>query len=335
MRRPGRLAILTVLIAIPPAAANAGEKVKLEGYAEWRQGELLVVEGQRVHVSRQTRFKGKGRAQGFYSIPLGYEVEVEGERRADGVVEARKLEARPNGSALFESDLRDAFDQTEASWRRRGRVFEVAGDGRPVVLGALKESGPEVRRVRRITDRLIPPYASPGDFRVYVVENDEWNAMAAPNGSIYVYSGLLRDMDDDEVAIILGHELVHATHEHSRKQFRKQIWIQLAALGALGLAEGAIDNDTHRAVVQVLTMIGASAWSSGYGRDHEDQADRVGLRYANEGGFDVTKGPRLWNRFAQKYGSQSKALNFFFGNHSVARDRERNLSRELALNYVH
>jgi Zn-dependent protease with chaperone function len=335
MRRPGRLAILTVLIAIPPAAANAGEKVKLEGYAEWRQGELLVVEGQRVHVSRQTRFKGKGRAQGFYSIPLGYEVEVEGERRADGVVEARKLEARPNGSALFESDLRDAFDQTEASWRRRGRVFEVAGDGRPVVLGALKESGPEVRRVRRITDRLIPPYASPGDFRVYVVENDEWNAMAAPNGSIYVYSGLLRDMDDDEVAIILGHELVHATHEHSRKQFKKQIWIQLAALGALGLAEGAIDNDTHRAVVQVLTMIGASAWSSGYGRDHEDQADRVGLRYANEGGFDVTKGPRLWNRFAQKYGSQSKALNFFFGNHSVARDRERNLSRELALNYVH
>jgi Zn-dependent protease with chaperone function len=335
MRRPGRLAILTVLIAIPPAAANAGEKVKLEGYAEWRQGELLVVEGQRVHVSRQTRFKGKGRAQGFYSIPLGYEVEVEGERRADGVVEARKLEARPNGSALFESDLRDAFDQTEASWRRRGRVFEVAGDGRPVVLGALKESGPEVRRVRRITDRLIPPHASPGDFRVYVVENDEWNAMAAPNGSIYVYSGLLRDMDDDEVAIILGHELVHATHEHSRKQFKKQIWIQLAALGALGLAEGAIDNDTHRAVVQVLTMIGASAWSSGYGRDHEDQADRVGLRYANEGGFDVTKGPRLWNRFAQKYGSQSKALNFFFGNHSVARDRERNLSRELALNYVH
>jgi Zn-dependent protease with chaperone function len=335
MRRPWRLTVLSVLIAIPPIAVRAGEKVKLDGYAEWRQGNLLVVEGQRVEVSRQTRFKGKGRAQGFYSIPLGYEVEVEGERRGDGVVAARKLEARPNGSALFEGDLRDAFDQTEASWRQRGRVFEMAGDGRPVVLGALKESGPEVRRVRRITDRLMPPYASPGDFRVYVVENDEWNAMAAPNGSIYVFSGLLRDMDDDEVAIILGHELVHATHEHSRKQFKKQIWIQLAALGALGLAEGAIDDDTHRAVVQVLTMIGASAWSSGYGRDHEDQADRVGLRYAYEGGFDVRKGPRLWNRFAEKYGGQNKALNFFFGDHSVAQDRERNLSRELALNYTH
>ena len=41
----------------------------------------------------------------------------------------------------------------------------------------------------------------------------------------------------------------------------------------------------------------------------------------------------LWRRFAEKYGEQNKALNFFFGNHSVARDRERNLNRELALNY--
>lgn len=335
MRRPRLAAVLSLLIALVPAWVLAGEDVKLDGYAEWRQGQLLVVEGQRVQVSRQTRFKGKGRARDYYSIPLGYEVKVEGERLPDGTVAARKLEAKPNGSAMFEDDLRAAFDETEASWRQRGRVFEMAGDGRPVVLGKLKESGPEVRRVRRITDRLIPPYDSPGDFRVYVVENDEWNAMAAPNGSIYVYSGLLEDMDDDEVAIILGHELVHATHEHSRKQFKKQIWIQLAALGALGLAESTIDNDTHRAIAQVLTMIGVSAWSSGYGRDNEDQADRVGLRYAYEGGFDVTKGPALWERFARKYGEQSKTLNFFFGDHSVAKDRERNLSRELALNYTH
>jgi len=329
------LMLAALLLALVPFPASAGEKVKLDGYAEWRQGDLLIVEGQRVSVTRQTRFKGRGRARDFYSIPLGYEVEVEGERQGDGSVAARKMEARPNGTAMFEGDLRQAFDQTEASWRQRGRVFEMAGDGRQVVLGKLEESGPRVRRVRRITDRLIPPYANPGDYRVYVVDNDDWNAMAAPNGSIYVYSGLLRDMDDDEVAIVLGHELVHATYEHSRKQFKKQIWIQLAALGALTLADGTIDNDTHSAVVQVLTVIGASAWSSGYGRDHEDQADRVGLRYAYEGGFDVRKGPQLWNRFARKYGDQSKALNFFFGDHSVAKDRERNLTRELALNYTH
>lgn len=157
--------------------------------------------------------------------------------------------------------------------------------------------------------------------------------MAAPNDSMYVFSGLLADMDDDEVAIILGHELAHATHEHSRKQFKKDMLIQLAALGVAAVAEETVKNEKGRVVLQVAALLGASAWQSGYGRGHEDQADRVGLRYANEGGFDVRKGPALWNRFAKKYGDSPKLLNFFFGDHSVAQDRAKNLTRELALNY--
>jgi Zn-dependent protease with chaperone function len=200
-------------------------------------------------------------------------------------------------------------------------------------MGALRQTGPEVDRVRRITAQLVPPYLAPGDFRVYVVDNKEWNAMAAPNRSIYVFSGLLRDMDDDEVAVVLGHELAHATHEHSRKQFKKQIWVQLAALGVIGVAEGTIDDKTKRLIVESLAVIGALAWQNGYGRSHEDQADRVGLRYAHAGRYDVRKGPGLWNRFAGKYGDSNKAVNFFFGSHSVAKARAANLERELRLNY--
>lgn len=159
--------------------------------------------------------------------------------------------------------------------------------------------------------------------------------MAAPNDSIYVFSGLLKDMDDDEVAIVLGHELAHATHEHSRKSFKKTMLIQLAALGVVAVAEESIKDQNKRAVLQVATLLGASAWVSGYGRAHEDQADRVGLRYASEGGYDVNKGPGLWNRFAEKYGNSSKFINFFFGDHSVAEARSRNLAREIALNYAH
>jgi predicted Zn-dependent protease len=165
-----------------------------------------------------------------------------------------------------------------------------------------------------------------------VIDNKEWNAMAAPNRSIFVFSGLLRDMDDDEVAIVLGHELVHATHEHSRRQYKKDMFIQLAAAG-IAVAARDIDDKRKRAIVQIAALLGASAWVNGYGRSHEDQADRVGLRYASEGGYAVRKGPVLWNRFAAKYGSGSKVANFFFGNHSVAKDRARNLERELKLNY--
>jgi predicted Zn-dependent protease len=165
-----------------------------------------------------------------------------------------------------------------------------------------------------------------------VIENKEWNAFAMGNFSIYVFSGIMDDLDDDELAIVLGHEIAHATHEHTRKQFKKSMWIQLAAIGVSAAAE-EIDDKNKRAVAQLLVLFGSQAWSNGYGRDMEDQADRVGLRYAYEAGYDITKGPRLWQRFAKKYGESGKVANFFFGNHSLSSARAVNLERQLALNY--
>jgi len=77
----------------------------------------------------------------------------------------------------------------------------------------------------------------------------------------------------------------------------------------------------------------ALALVNGYGRDLEDQADRVGLRYAYEGGYDVRRGPPLWRRFAKKYGDKGSLANFFFGNHSLSSERAVNLEKEIALNY--
>ena len=65
----------------------------------------------------------------------------------------------------------------------------------------------------------------------------------------------------------------------------------------------------------------------------EDQADRVGLRYAYEAGYDITKGPRLWNRFAKKYGEGNKVANFFFSDHSQSAARATKLEKEIAYNY--
>ena len=323
------VALLAVLFAPPRAAA--GEET-LNGYAEYRRGAVFIVDGQRVRAGAGLRFHGEGQARGFDTIPLGYEMKVRGVRAADGAVEAREVEVKPNGVALFENDLRASFDQVERRYRDAGHVYSEGDDGRRIELGNLEESGPQVERVRAITRDLCPPYLRSQDFRVYVVDNKEWNAMAAPNRSIYVFGGLLADMDDDEVAIVLGHELVHATHEHSRRAFKKQI---LIALGAAALATGEqdIDDTGKRIGAQLGTLLVASALSNGYGRGQEDQADRVGLRYAFEGGYDVRKGPKLWKRFAVKYGNPSKTVNFFFGDHSVAEARARNLERELALNY--
>ena len=156
--------------------------------------------------------------------------------------------------------------------------------------------------------------------------------MAMGNGSIWVFTGLLNDMDDDEVGIILAHELAHYTHEHTRRGFKKAMLGQLVAAGVAVAAE-EIDNKALREVVGLAGVFSVLAWQNGYGRDLEDQADRVGLRYAYEGGYDITKGPRLWERFRKKYGDQNSVLNFFLGDHSTASARIKNLQREIALNY--
>jgi Zn-dependent protease with chaperone function len=333
-----RLAWALALLAFgPPAAVSEPREAKVreekaEGYLEYRQGDALVVDGQRVVAAASTRLKLKDEAKSVATIPLGYEVKARGRRRADGALMAVELEAKPNGSALFEKDVRRMTDKAEAEYRRAGRFYNQLEGGRTANVGTLREEGPDVERARRIVDALVPGYVDPGSVRVYVIENDDWNAFAMGNFSIYVFSGLLRDMDDDEVAIVLGHEIAHATHEHTRRQFKKSMWIQLAAVGVSAAAED-IDDRTARLVAQLLVAFGASAWQNGYGRDLEDQADRVGLRYAYEAGYDIGKGPRLWERFARKYGEPGKAVNFFFGNHSLASQRAVNLRRQIAVNY--
>jgi Zn-dependent protease with chaperone function len=330
----GRITYLLVVLGLSTPTLAKDKEIELSGYAEWRSGEALVVDGQRVVPAEGAEFKGNGRARSFAGIPLGYEVKVKGMRLADGTVLGRKIEAKPNGNAFYESSVRASADAMEAEFRRYGRVADRDEWGHEVSsYGDLFESGPEVARARRIAGRLVPPYLEESAFRVYVVDNREWNAMAAPNGSIYVFSGLLRDMDDDEVAIVLGHELAHATHEHSRRSFKKSMLVSLLGMGAEAAAN-TIDRDSARIATKVGIYAGTLALMSGYGRAAEDQADRVGLRYAYQGGYDVRKGPGLWQRFADKYRGLPKALNFFLGNHSVAKDRARNLDEQIRYNYA-
>jgi Zn-dependent protease with chaperone function len=165
-----------------------------------------------------------------------------------------------------------------------------------------------------------------------VIQNKEWNAMAMGNGTIWVFSGIMNDMSDNELAVVVGHELAHYTHEHSRRLARRGIWTQLGGLAAILSAE-AIGNDAVRASVQMGAALSLSALNAGYGRDLEDQADRVGLRYAHEAGFPVHDAPGVWQRFLEKYGQEDRLTNFFFSDHSLASARKRYLEREIANNY--
>lgn len=324
------LVLVVGLAAGSGAAADQGQR--LDGYAEWKRGDQLIVDGQVVRVDNATRWRGQyGRV---IDVPLGDEVRLQGVRQADGAILASAIDVRPNRhDALFEADVRSGTQALEAAWTRNGLAVEPGPGGGVRRIGAVIESGPDVERARRLVNRIAPPYVPRDQLRVYVIDNRDWNAMAMGNGALWIYSGLMRDLPDDQLAIVVGHELAHYTHEHSRRQARRGVWMQLAGLAAI-IGAQAIDSNAARAGAQMGAALGLSALTAGYGRDLEDQADRVGLRYAHEAGFAVADAPGVWQRFLDKYGEEDRVTNFFFSDHSQASARKKNLEREIATNYV-
>jgi Zn-dependent protease with chaperone function len=326
---------LTPMLKNQPAQAQEGhsstKSERLSGYLEWRREDYIVVDGQRIRWDVQTRLN-LGRVSSVADIPLGYEINAKGVRTSDGGVLAHELDAKPNGIAAYENQVLQDSDEVEAAWTRTGAMFQIAPDGTRRDGARIAESGPEIDRVRRIVVRLVPPYVDAARVRIHVVQTNELNARAMENGAIWVYKGLLDDVSDDELAFVLGHELAHYTHEHSRRGMRNTALVRLTA-NVAQIALNHVDSAAKSAALSVGGNLALRAWMNGYSRQLEDQADRVGLRYAYEGGFDVARVSGMWQRILERDGQLDRVSNFVLGSHSRESDRIRNIERELRLNY--
>jgi metalloendopeptidase OMA1, mitochondrial len=130
------------------------------------------------------------------------------------------------------------------------------------------------------------------------------NAFALPGGKVGVYSGLLKlCSSDDELAIVMGHEIGHVTARHGAERMTEGIF---AAAGAL-----VVD-----AATQSKTSNTRTAWLAGYGlfaagttlafsRSHESEADHIGIRYAAKAGYDPRAAISFWRKMAaQKLGAK-------------------------------
>jgi Zn-dependent protease with chaperone function len=319
------ICLATVLVLLSNAKTET-----VNGYAEFKRGDTLMVEGQRVVATPTTKIKG---AKRIVDIALGYEVKATGQRNATGVLIAQQIEAKANSTGSTEQQIIAASNEAEQTWVKEKMMFEPGDSGKIIKIGDIIDSGVYVTRARRIMNRLRPAYVPANALRVRVVKTDQWNASAMANGAIWVFTGLMDAMSDDEMAIVLGHELTHYTHEHMRRQMSKGTVAQVLGTGA-AIAVSQIHNQTAQQVAAMGGQLGLSALMTGYSRDYEDQADRVGLRYVYEAGFDPTKGPALWQKFKDKYGETDKITNFFTGDHSRPTERIHNLQRQIQLNYT-
>lgn len=307
---------------------TGGAADSLDGFAEFKPAGALIVDGQKVVATPKTAFKG---CASIAATTLGQAVKVDGTRLPDGSVEAVHVTCEAWTQSSEEQALIAGSNEAEKEWVSAGRLAYADGEGGTKTVGAILKDGPEVARVKTMVGKLAPPYVGVAKFRTYVVDTKDWNAMVMPNGAVWVYRGILKD--DQELAIVLGHEIAHYTHHHSLKGAQKRKTNNIIG-GAVAIGGRVAGGTATRIATSLGSGLAVTALNSGYGRDLEDQADRVGLRYAFVGGYDVKRAPGLWQKFLDKYGQESKMTNFFFSDHSRASARKKNLEREIAWNYA-
>jgi len=132
------------------------------------------------------------------------------------------------------------------------------------------------RYVQRIGERLAgTSHRSNLVYRFTVLDSADVNAFALPGGYIYITRGLLAYLNSEaELAAVLGHEIGHVTARHSVRQYTAQQAASIGAtIGAILLPE--LGTEAARGAINLL----GNSLLSGYGREHELEADRLGAEY--------------------------------------------------------
>ena len=139
-----------------------------------------------------------------------------------------------------------------------------------------------------------------------LVQDKSVNAWCMPGGKIVVYEGLLPvTQNEASLAIVLGHEIAHAVAKHSAEQLstqmRQQYGLQVgsAIAGALGMGQNTQN------IVQMVAALNFNFGNLKYSRDHESEADHMGLIFAAMAGYDPQVAVTFWQRMAAASNNQT------------------------------
>lgn len=173
----------------------------------------------------------------------------------------------------------------------------------------------ETEPVKRVAERIVQAamrskYAESAkrfQWEVVVIRDDETvNATCMPGGKITVYSGILPIAANEAgLAAILGHEVTHALARHSGERMSQETLTQLGVAGAgLALQGGGVDPGAGQQIMQALGAGAKYGVLLPFSRQHESEADYIGLLLAAQAGYDPEEAVRVWQRMEQASSGQ-------------------------------
>ncbi|WP_287952392.1 M48 family metallopeptidase [Diaphorobacter sp.] len=189
------------------------------------------------------------------------------------------------------------------------------------------DNHPQLLKLRAIARQIIP-YAAQWNSRaaqwrweVNLIGSKQINAFCMPGGKIAFYTGILDQLKltDDEIAMVMGHEMAHALREHARSRLAKSQATSIGlSLGAQLLGLGDLGNAAANLGTQLLTLK--------FSRSDETDADLVGLELAARAGYNPQAAVSLWRKMGEATGNGGIA---FLSTHPSGPDRIRELEQNV------
>ena len=146
--------------------------------------------------------------------------------------------------------------------------------------------------------RVTPIWES-FDWDVNVIQSEQANAFCLPGGKMAVYTGLIPVAQNaDAVAVVMGHEIAHALLRHGAQRMSQQ---KLTQIGQMAGAMSGMDPQQQQMVMAAMGY----GYLLPYARQHETQADEVGLMLAAAACFDPQESVPLWERMGAASGGEA------------------------------
>ncbi len=141
--------------------------------------------------------------------------------------------------------------------------------------------------VQKLGKKIVSAIPDPSySYRFFVLDQEIPNAFTIPGGYVFINWGLFKILKDEgELASIISHELAHAQARHIHRQIETQKALAVASLAA-AIAGALLGTNPQLAqAISTSAMAGAQTVALKYSREHEREADQIGLRYLKVAGY--------------------------------------------------
>jgi len=171
--------------------------------------------------------------------------------------------------------------------------------------------------------------AAGSNVKVYVLNDPSFNAFMLPTGVMYIHTGLLVGLENEaQLVTVLGHELDHFISRHSLKFYRnlKNTSAFYATLSATAIAA------PYASLAGLLVQYSFLSSVTGYSKEMEAEADRMGFDAIIKNNYDMQQGVRAFEVMEKQVKEEKIKEPYFFSTHPKIKERIRNF-KELSASF--